>query len=205
MREAKHFEREVQRRYPGQPHLWPEIAARVERLQPDAAFARTSENPMDRRLHFCLYFLATIQTLEARGAGFEEIRSLCLAITTAYVQPRHAGHAWLKRLPVLLMRTPLLGLLTGWMHRRTGTKGHADGFLVQLVTDRAETNGLGFGFDILECAIVKLFRKHGAERYVTILCEVDELTSALAGLELIRSGTIARGARRCDFRFRRKA
>ena len=60
---------------------------------------------------------------------------------------------------------------------------------------------MAFGFDIVECAIVKLFRKHGAGRYVPILCEVDELTSAMAGLELRREGTIANGAARCDFRF----
>lgn len=51
--------------------------------------------------------------------------------------------------------------------------------------------------------ICKLFQKHGAGRYAAILCEVDKLTSSLAGLELIRSGTIANGAAKCDFKFRK--
>lgn len=76
-------------------------------------------------------------------------------------------------------------------------KGHADGSLVQIVTEP----GAAFGFDILKCGIVKLFRTHGAERCVPILCRVDELTSAMTGLELPRAGTIALGAARCDFRF----
>lgn len=47
--------------------------------------------------------------------------------------------------------------------------------------------------------ICKLFQKHGAVRYAAILCEVDQITS----LELIRSSTIANGATKCDFRFRK--
>lgn len=37
-----------------------------------------------------------------------------------------------------------------------------------------------------------------------LLCEVDHLTSELAGLELRRSGTLAAGAPRCDFRYYRR-
>ncbi|MDB5014511.1 MAG: hypothetical protein JWQ25_2713, partial [Daejeonella sp.] len=51
--------------------------------------------------------------------------------------------------------------------------------------------------------ICKLFNKHNYQKYSAILCEVDEITSALAGLELIRKGTIARGATKCDFRFKK--
>ena len=39
---------------------------------------------------------------------------------------------------------------------------------------------------------------------ISILCEVDEITSALAGLKLVRTGTIANGAKKCDFRFIKK-
>lgn len=59
-------------------------------------------------------------------------------------------------------------------------------------------------FDILECGICKLFKKHNYEKYSSILCEVDEITSRLAGLKLIRTGTIALGAKKCDFRFKKE-
>jgi hypothetical protein len=32
---------------------------------------------------------------------------------------------------------------------------------------------------------------------------VDEITSSLAGLKLIRTGTIALGAKKCDFRYQK--
>lgn len=203
MRDSIYFRDELHRRFPSASgRLCEEIEARYRAIGPDIAFARTSANPMDRRLDFCAYFLATILVLERHGEKAETIRETCLAVTRAYVQPRNAWQRWLKRLPAKLMGTPVATLMARVMQAKTGRKGHDDGFLVQVVTSPSQTNGLGYGFDILECGIVKLFRKHGAEQYVTVLCEVDELTSSLAGLELVRAGTLARGAGRCDFRFR---
>ncbi|MFI5156145.1 MAG: L-2-amino-thiazoline-4-carboxylic acid hydrolase [Chitinophagales bacterium] len=42
-----------------------------------------------------------------------------------------------------------------------------------------------------------------SKKYASILCEVDKVTSGLAGLDLIRTGTIALGAKKCDFRFKK--
>jgi len=203
MRDEGFFQNEIVRRFPSEhPRVWSEIENRYRIIAPDVAFARTSSNPVDRRLEFCSWFLATIQVLELRGEDFASIRATCLAITIEYVRPKNKWQAWLKRLPVRLIRTPLLRVAKYLVRTRAGVKGHSDGFLVQLVTDPVETLGLGYGIDILECGILKLFRKHGAAHYVPILCEVDELTSSLAGLELVRGGTIANGAAKCDFRYR---
>lgn len=194
MEDKEYFRAEWDRRYPG---AWAAVETRHSGIEPEVVFARTPANPMDRRLGFCAWFLATIQVLEERGAGFAEIREFCLAVTHEYVRPKSAWRRWVKGLPGILLRLPVAGLFRGVMRRKVGKLGHADGFLVQIV----EAPGVAFGFDIVECGIVKLFRRHGAGEYVTILCEVDELTSAMAGLEMHRSGTIARGAARCDFRF----
>ena len=79
-------------------------------------------------------------------------------------------------------------------HKKASVNAHPDGFVAHIITDRQETYGLGYGIDIVECGICKLFQKHHYGKYATILCEVDEITSGLAGLQLIRTGTIARGA-----------
>ena len=94
---------------------------------------------------------------------------------------------------------PLLKLF----HEKINTRGNAEGFRAEIITDKEETYGLGYGINILECGICKLFHKHNAGKYSTILCEVDKLTSNLAGLELIRKSTIAYGAETCDFRFKK--
>jgi len=80
---------------------------------------------------------------------------------------------------------------------------HPDGFIANIITDKAETYGLGYGIDILDCGICKLFSNYSFQKYSSILCEVDEVTSGLAGLQLIRTGTIALGATKCDFRFKK--
>jgi hypothetical protein len=199
----KHFDNELRRRYPEAfPEMRADIDARNRTLSPDVAFARKSSNPVDRRLAFCAYFLATIQALEARGAAFDEIRDVCLAVTESCVRPANAWQRWVKSLPGKLIGTIWMKPFTRIMAAKTSRKGHPDGFLVRTITDPSETYGLGYGFDIVECGIVNFFRKHGAAHYVPILCEVDGLTSSLAGLELVREGTIANGAPKCDFRFK---
>lgn len=199
----KHFHDELRRRYPeSYTGLRADIDARYRAIYPDVSFARASRNPIDRRLDFCAYFLATIQALEARAATFEQIREVCVTVTESYVRPANAWQRWFKRLPGRLIGTVWMKPVTRIMAVKTGRKGHPDGFLAQIVTAPGETDGLGYGIDILECGIVNLFRKHGAVAYVPILCEVDRLTSSLAGLELIREGTLAAGAPKCDFRFR---
>ena len=198
-----HFQDEIRRAYgeSAAPAICADIDARYETIRPDVAFARTSSNPMDRRLEFSAYLLATIQALEARGAVFDEIERVCVAIAASYVRPRNSLHRWLKRLNGHLIGTPVMRPIAHILDRKVGKKGHPDGFLVRIITDPAQTFGLRYGIDVLECGICTLFRKHGALSYVPILCEIDRLTSSMAGLELVRGGTIARGASKCDFRF----
>ncbi len=204
MRYKKHFRSVVQRHYPDAfESLLAETESQYAVIAQDTQFTAKSTNPMDRRLDFAAYFLALIQSLEKHGEAFEQIRTVCLEITEAYIRPKNNWQQWLKRLPVLLMNTFVMKAIVRRLQKKTGTKGHPDGFLVRIITDKNETYGLGYGFDIVECGICKLFQKHQGWQYASILCEVDKLTSALAGLELVRSGTIANGAELCDFRFRK--
>jgi hypothetical protein len=52
-------------------------------------------------------------------------------------------------------------------------------------------------------AFANFLKKGHYEKYASILCEVDELTSNMAGLQLIRTGTIALGAKKCNFRYKK--
>jgi len=174
-------------------------------LKPDVRFASSSSNPIDKRLDFSSYFLALVMTLSKRGESFDTIRKICLDITTDYVQPRSKWQAALKRLTPKLINTWIGRILINSFQKRVRTNTNPDGFIANIITDKKETYGLGYGIDILECGICKLFKKHNLEAYASILCEVDEITSGLAGLTLIRTGTIANGASKCDFRFAYKS
>lgn len=169
----------------------------------DTKFGSKSKNPMDKRLPFSGYFLAMIKVLEEKGESFEKIRTLSLEVAHAYVKPKNRIHRWVKIALPELIKLPMAGVLLQKMNKKVSIAGHPEGFVAHILTDKKETLGFGYGIDIIECGICKLFRNNQAKKYTSILCEVDKLTSGLAGLQLIRSGTIANGARKCDFRFKK--
>lgn len=170
----------------------------------DTSFAASSENPIDKRLDFCAYFLALIKTLDEQRESFETTRKICLEIVTEYVRPKNQFQQFLKKLPAKLVNTWLATLVLKEFDKKVSKNSNPDGFIAKIITDKQETLGLGYGVDIMECGICKLFKKHNYQNYTSILCEVDALTSDLAGLRLIRTGTIALGAPKCDFRWQKK-
>ena len=173
-------------------------------ISADTSFAAKSGNPIDRRLDFSAYFLALIKTLDEQGEKFETTRKICLEIVTEYVKPKNKLQQFLKKLPVKLINTRLATFFFKAFNKRVSKNSNPDGFIANIITDKKETLGLGYGVDILECGICKLFQNHNYQKYSSILCEVDHITSDLAGLKLIRNGTIALGAKKCDFRWERK-
>ncbi len=199
----KFFKKTVTSYFPrDSDNLMNQIDREYELIRKDIQFAESSKNPMDRRLNISAYFLSLIKVLDKRGESYENIRNISLEIAADYVQPKNWLHAKLKRLPAKLSGTKISSVLLKYLDRKISGKEHPEGFVSRIITDKKETFGLGYGVDILECGICKLFAKHNYEKYTPILCEVDYITSNLAGLELVRSGTIANGADKCDFRFK---
>jgi hypothetical protein len=198
----KYFAKAIRYYY---PNSFSEIISQTHmnylEISKDTSFALTSKNPMDKRLDFCAYFLALIMTLDKTGESYDRIREICLVITTEYVQPKNKLQEYIKRLLPKLTSTWIGQILIKWLHKKVSVNPNTDGFIANIITDKQETYGLGYGIDILECGICKLFKKYNYQSYASILCEVDEITSGLAGLKLIRTGTIANGAKKCDFRF----
>ncbi|WAC14086.1 L-2-amino-thiazoline-4-carboxylic acid hydrolase [Dyadobacter pollutisoli] len=200
----KYFVHAVRKNFPQNPdQLIVQTDNYFSHISKDTRFAATSKNPIDRRLDFSAYFLALVQTLDEHGETFEKIREICLEIVIEYVKPKNKFQQFLKELPPKLIGTRFAGLLLEVFHKKVSQNTNPDGFIANIITDKNETYGFGYGVDIIECGICKLFKKHHYEKYASILCEIDKVTSGLAGLELIRTGTIANGATKCDFRFRR--
>ncbi len=181
--------------------LLDDIEEQYRELKEDVRFAKTSSNPIDRRLDLSAYFLALIMVLDEAGESFEKIREVALFIITEYLRPKNKWQAYLKKLPVKMIRTRIGRYLIRVFAKKVGQRGNPDGFVARIITNKEETLGLGYGVDILECGICKLFKKHKYSKYVSILCEVDKYTTNLAGLSMIRTDTIANGASKCDFRY----
>jgi hypothetical protein len=202
---TKYFSTSIGKNFPNEVD---QLIAQTEKeykvISTDTQFASTSSNPLDKRLDFSAYFLALIKTLDEKGESFETIRRICLEIVTEYVKPKNKIHQLLKKIPAKLTNTWLSKIVIRLLNKRLNHNSNPNGFVATFITDKQKTFGLGYGIDILECGICKLFNKHNYQKYAPVLCEVDKITSGLAGLKLIRTGTIANGAMKCDFRFKKE-
>ena len=205
MHQRKSLHKIITKKYPDSYALvLQETEQRYLKIAEQVKFASTSKNPLDKRMDVTAYLLAFIQTLEQHGHSFDEIKTVCLEVAYEHVRPKNKLQHWLKRLPVKLGNKWLTNILLQKLNKKVRKRGHPDGFVAEILTNKEETYGLGYGVDILECGICKLFQKHNAQTYTPILCEIDHITSSLAGLTLIRTGTIALGAAKCDFRFQKQ-
>jgi hypothetical protein len=201
----KYFIEGVERNFPAQGNkIISSVEDHYKIISADTAFAASSDNPIDRRLDFCAYFLALIKTLDERGESFETTKRICLEVVIEFVRPKNKLQQLLKKMPAKLVNTWLAGIFLKKFSRRVSKNSNPAGFIANIITDKQETFGLGYGVDILECGICKLFNKHNYQKYSSILCEVDAITADLAGLKMIRNGTIALGAKKCDFRWEKK-
>ena len=73
------------------------------------------------------------------------------------------------------------------------------------VTFYVEGDGKTFdyGFNHIECGIVKYLNKYNAKEIIPYLCSVDYIYSDALGEGLVRTSTIANNGQYCDFRFKR--
>ena len=60
-----------------------------------------------------------------------------------------------------------------------------------------------FGMDYTKCGICKFFHYQGADEFAPYLCLLDFPTQKAMGTGMVRTMTIAEGAEKCDFRFKR--
>lgn len=189
------------------PDSFQEIIKKIETsndsLAQEISFVKKSKNPLDKKMAFSAYFLATIKVLDKEGESFDTIKDLCLDIAKDYVKPKNRIHKWVLALQPKLINLPFSKNYLNRLNSKVSVQSHENGFAANVLTDQNTTLGFGYGIDITECGICKLFKANQAMKYSSILCEVDKLTYSLVGLELVRTDTIANGASHCDFRFKK--
>jgi hypothetical protein len=131
----------------------------------------------------------------------------CAALLAVWEVLREGGvdvHAWGRALCAL---PPMVGEPSEERRereRRDATASQEEPAPNEFVFEVVDADGNGDrGMDITSCAICHLFGRRGAMELVPYMCAYDDVASAVAGSGLRRSGTIALGATRCDFRFRK--
>ncbi len=74
-------------------------------------------------------------------------------------------------------------------------------FVYEYLPDESNEDSGDWAFNITSCAICHHFRKYDAMDLVPYMCASDDVMSDAQGRGLVRTGTIALGAKCCDFRY----
>ena len=74
-------------------------------------------------------------------------------------------------------------------------------FVYEYLPDQSNMATGDWAFNITSCAICHHFRKYDAMDLVPYMCASDDVMADAQGRGLVRSGTIALGAKHCDFRY----
>ena len=102
----KYFDKTIRNNYPNNfDEIITETGINYKAISVDTSFAKTSNNPLDKRLDFCAYFLALIKTLDHRGIQYEKIRLLSLQIVTEYVKPKNKMQEFIKLISAVFIGT----------------------------------------------------------------------------------------------------
>jgi hypothetical protein len=174
-----------------------QLQAEFRALLPRLPDIGGKQNPLTANLVACAWFLALYRVLRPRGLSDDEIGELVQRVAEEWV---NASPRWLGRLQSLFIQTPLPRLLFERLSHKSQQRQYPGDFVVQFVP--GDGRNFNFGIDFTGCAIHKFFQAEGAGHFAKDMCRIDYLTTRSKGIELIRTGTIASGADKCDFRFR---
>ena len=156
------------------------------------------KQPFTEFIVFTGMLLAVYCVSKAHGRTVEQTGELVYEI----------GRAVIKSSPMFLLRlfTPLnFSRRSLDRLRKRASESHERQYPDDYVYDFIAGDGRTFdyGVDYLECASCKFLAKQDAPELAPYLCPVDILYSEALGWGLTRTMTLAEGADRCDFRFKK--
>ncbi|MDG2334235.1 MAG: L-2-amino-thiazoline-4-carboxylic acid hydrolase [Myxococcota bacterium] len=152
--------------------------------------------------------LDEIPYVDRHGHSMAPSMFACTAMLALFQVLRERGvdaHAWGRALhslpPGLPSEDPAVRERERERSRKDADASQASAAPNEFVFTIIEGPGFDRGMNIESCAICHLFGKHDAMDLVPYMCAYDDVVSDAAGQGLRRTGTIALGASRCDFRF----
>jgi hypothetical protein len=162
-----------------------------DRMLPGLAYTDKPEHPFAAGLFVPTVNLALFLALRDRGIdthafGAAMLTGLSRAPTPPAAQQRPAPEALARRMIEL-----------GEESQRNAKPGED---VFEAVSGDGED--FDFGLNVESCSICHQFAKFDAMEMVPYICATDDIMSEKQGTGLRRTGTIALGAKRCDFRFR---
>ena len=139
--------------------------------------------------------LALIRTLEKEGANVRDIGEILFESFKEYSESMPGFIRWFFRRTFTtssgrkkLMRSA----------ERSQARKYPDDWVFEYV--KGDGKSFDIGLDYSECAICKLYKREGAERYLPYMCIGDYPMFKTLGIGFKRTQTIGNGGAFCDFR-----
>ena len=144
-------------------------------------------------------YLVYAQAMRERGYSAEEIGSF---FSDSYDTLIERFPKWLGPVIFRVARPFLRRKLKkdAAANTRDSRERSADGWQYEYVAPEHGSHDLGF--NVTQCAVCTLFKRHEAEDLVPYLCALDDKMSQTLDMGLRREGTRAVGASCCDFRYK---
>lgn len=189
----------IQKTYPrdNSTQLIREVRQEFERLLPQLPYIG-GKHPFTEFLVFTAMELAVYRVDQAHGRSIQQTGELIYEI----------GRAFLKTSPEFILRLfSSINFSKKYIEKLKlrAAESHLHQYPEGYVYDYVEGDGQTFdyGVDYQECASCKFLAKQGAAELAAFICTGDILYSEAFGWGLMRTQTLAEGADRCDFRFKR--
>jgi len=163
-----------------------EAAALYDQMVPDLAYLEEPDHPMADSLFKCAMTLAVYLALKARGVKVHDFGATVVEMFTMVPAPpdQFGNESALHALKAAAERS-----------QREPKEGE---FVFEVLDD---PSGPDVSMNVKSCGICHQFSKYGAMELVPYMCALDDVVSDKLDQGLRRTGTIALGARQCDFRF----
>lgn len=174
-----------------------QLQAEFRAMLPRLPYIGGKQNPLTSNLVACSWFLALYRVLQPHGLSDDEIGELVYRVAEEWLT---SSPRWIGRMQILLATTPLLRMILERISRQTQQRKYPGDFVMHFVP--GDGRNFDFGLDFTGCAIHKFYQAEQAGHFAKYMCRIDYLTTRFKGIELMRTGTIANGADKCDFRYR---
>ena len=175
-----------------------ETRQEFERLIPEIPYIGGKANNLTQDLIDCTMFLALYQVLKREGFRIEEIGKIVIEMEQKRV---HSYPRFVLKLLGKVIHSPLGKNRL----KKAGEKSQKDRYPGGWVSVYIEGDGeeFDFGIDYLECGLCKFYHQQGADEFTPYLCQFDYVQQSAMRAGFFRSMTLAEGAERCDFRWKR--
>jgi len=166
-------------------------------ILPEVPYIGGKENVFSEWLNYGAYYLGVYQALFTRGYPLEEIGKIIF--DTYEIMANYPK--WFLRIVGSLK----YGRQYEDRLRRAAVvsqrRQYSEDFVSHFIEGTNEE--FDYGLDITECGICKLYAAHGADKLSRYMCLSDYVVSNAFDRGLVRYKTIAEGAEKCDFRFKK--